>query len=182
MKKTLLQFSAGVATFSLGLLFTTLFVIDSSQDAVILAPVDVREFEEAPHENSSLTFESNGGIACGFDRSGAQGSWTSYEASDGVLIQSEHLLFESEKSAAKRFRKLMASGDLIESKSYLNYRNGKIGEKALIKKRGKFVSISLGRSDDKFTILSLTSTSARHLSEFERQGEERSSEVNRLEP
>jgi len=189
MRRRLLHIAFGISTFVVGSLFAliTLSGLESvlpSSDAVAI--VDVENEKEV--EGESLTFEDFGGIACGFDGK-TPASWTSVRASDGVVIRSTLLLFESESAAEKKFKKFASAADrVLESGPYTNYWNVKIGERLLVQKGSEFTLVTYSSFKDSstttFNLRVLSAKSLDHLREFDRQGESlrRGFQINRLNP
>lgn len=190
MRRRLLHIAFGITTFFFGSLFALITL--SSLEPVLPSSdaVTIPDFEnEKEVKIESLTFEDFGGIACGFDGK-TPASWSSVRASDGIVISSTLLRFESESAAEKKFEKFASGADrVLESGSYTNYWDVKIGEKLLVQNGSEFslvayFSVRDLESTTTFTLRVLSARSLNHLREFDRQGESlrRSFQINRLNP
>lgn len=180
----------GITTFLVGSVFAlvTLSSIEGTLPSIdAVAAPDSEQKKEV--EISSLTFEEVGVIACGSDGE-ARASWSSVRASDGLMVSSTLLLFETRSAAEKRLKKFASKSDkVLESGPYTNYWNVKIGERLLLQKGREFTLVTYSpvkysASTETFNLRVLSSESLDHLREFDRQRESlrRSLQINRLNP
>ena len=190
MRPRLLHILVGTTTFLVGSVFAliTLSSIERKLPSIEAVPISVSDQEEQV-EIGSLTFDEVGYIACGSDGE-AQASWSSVRASDGVMVSSTLLLFETKSLAEKRLNKFASRSDqVLETGPYTNYWNVKIGERLLVQKGNEFTLVTYApvknsKSTTTFNLRVLSSKSLDHLREFDRQSESlrRSQQINRLNP
>jgi len=113
-----------------------------------------------------LTFEGLV-VACGSDGSGNRVSTESFMASDGQPVVASYINgFRSKKSATQRFKtELIEASEVIDRTPDLNYWGRTKGERAIFKKEGKILLVTL--TDDSLTIVQ--APTIRHILDFEKQ-------------
>ena len=190
MRLRLLHILFGITTFLVGSVFALITLSSIEGKLPSIEAVPIPDSDQKEHvEIGSLTFDEVGVIACGSDGE-ARASWSSVRASDGVMVSSTLLLFETRSVAEKRLKKFASRSDqVLETGPYANYWNVKIGERLLVKKGKEFtlvtyVPVKYSQSTTTFNLRVLSSNSLDHLRESDRQSESlrRSEQINRLNP
>ncbi len=189
MRRKLLHIVIGTTTFFLGSVFALITLSTFEPELPSYDAVTIHDSEVEKVQVESLTFEGFGDIACGFDGK-TPASWSSFSASDGVVINSTSLRFESVSAAEKKFKTFASKAErVLESGPNTDYWNVKIGERLLLQNGSEFslVTYSSVKDSDSTTTFNsrvLSAKSLNHLREFDRQRESlrRSFQLNRLNP
>lgn len=175
----------GSTTFVIGVFFAFNNLTVPEENLPTIEVVPGLEGLAQASSTSALTFGGKGDVACGFDADGTPASWTSYNASDGTIIDSTLLLFDTDSKARKKFKALKSSTSrIVEEGPYFNYWKVRIGERLLFEKNKEFTLVTYVQGEKSFDVTILTSSSLDHLREFDKQLESlrTSAEVNQLNP
>src|SRR5687768_1110900 len=133
-----------------------------------------------------LTFQDYGGIADGRDENGNYATFTSSQASDGLIINSTLIYrIPSKRQLLKIFNKRIANADSIISREpYRNYWKREIGQTAFVREGENFSLLKFVYCKSDCSMIVLESSSLKHILEFDRQAQARltSEYVNQLRP
>lgn len=156
MKKHIFYFSVAAAAFTVGIIFSGFWLINS----FLLKSIDSGEMdknsikvERIESNEQPLEISRPSVTACGKDNFGNAASFSSYTTSDGTSVRSTLVYgLKSEKAARKRLRQeIKSAAKIIELSPNLDYWQKKIGEKAIAQFKNKFVLVKYNKESSKYS-------------------------------